>query len=716
MRRIPIPSFLRSWWAHSRRFDRIAVVAAVAAILIYAPLLAGWYAACGHGACPSLDRLTGWSPDESSQVYDRNGRVIATYGTEWRRVVPLDQIPPAVREAFVATEDKRFYRHHGVDYLRVLGAVKADLFAGGLVQGFSTITMQLARNLWPDDINGYDRSLSRKIREMQMAWEIERRYPKQRILELYLNQIPLGDRVFGVEAAARRYFGKPVTDLNPAEAATLAALPKAPNTYNPRRHPRLALARRNVVLGLMRDAGFLSAGQAREWRRAPLSLTDRAENADIAPYFVEHVRRQLEPQYGDRLYRGGLRIYTTLDLTAQRAAERSLEQQLERIESGALGRYPRASYRAIRERDDTAAAAGGATSYLQGLVVSIDPRTGGIRALVGGRDFEDSKFNRVTQARRQAGSTFKPFVYAAAVHSGIPLSRLVSDSPLTVAPAPGDSEPWSPHNFGEMGDDPVTVRQAIYRSVNLVAVRIGMEVGTSVVREEARHFGISTPIPPFPSIFIGSASVVPLQLVAAYTAFATDGVRAVPYAVTRVEDRAGHVLYQAKPDTIRVLTPAETWLLRSAMQDVVRRGTAYSAVTGAGFRGLAAGKTGTTDDFADAWFVGFTPTLVTGTWIGMDLPQRIMGNAQGGRLAAPVWTSMMRQVGDTASASDWSAPSGLTFASIDRTTGYLATPDCPGDSVYTEAFLPGTQPIFYCPVHGPNLRLRSVDFVGPREP
>jgi len=666
-----------------------------------AVMLAAWFRVCAGGACPTISTLGKYDPAQASKVYAADGRLITDLGLERRTVVPLAEMAPSVTAAFIATEDKRFYEHEGVDWIRVVGAVRANVLKMRAAEGFSTITMQLARNLWPEQISGRDKSLARKLREAKVAFEIERQYPKDKILELYLNQIDLGNRAFGVDAAAQRYFGKSVRELNVAEAATLAAIPKAPSTYNPRRNPQRSVQRRNTVLGLLRDSGYMSAAECERWRAYPLLLTARSDYSNTAEYFVEFIRQQLEARFGPDLYRGGLRIYTTLDLDAQLAAERALATQLETIESGKYGKFPHktyADYQASRgdERDES-----GASPYLQGLAVVLEAKTGYIRALVGGRDFDDSKFNRVTQARRQAGSTFKPIVYAAAIEAGIPLSRIIIDEPFRLD-VEGQA-PWAPQNYDNKFEGAMTMRRALYQSRNIPAILIGREVGEDAVVAEALKFGLTTRVPSFPAIHIGAADVMPLEMIAAFSVFANSGRRAVPKAITRVEDPSGRILWQPAVEQAGVLAPNAAWLVNDALRDVVRRGTAAGTV-GSQINFPAGGKTGTTNDGRDVWFIGYTPELVGGVWIGFDTPTKIMNNAQGGRLAAPAWTMMMKEIMDRRpSPGDFPRPNDLLVVEVDRTTGELATPFCPLPDRVVESFIPGTEPSGFCPTHGGGL-------------
>ncbi|MGE0354209.1 MAG: penicillin-binding protein 1A [Gemmatimonadales bacterium] len=697
-----------SWtWLHNPRVRGNLILAAGAVVVFGgAAALGAWSRACLGDACPSPASLTRtYDPEQASKVYAADGRLITDLGLERRTVVPLSEMAPAVKAAFVVTEDKRFYSHHGIDYIRVLGAVRSNIIHMRVAEGFSTITMQLARNLWPEAISGRDRSLNRKIREAKVALEIERMFSKDRILELYLNQIGLGNGAYGVEVASQRYFGKSVRNLNVAEAATLAALPKGPSLYNPRRNPQRAIARRNLVINLLRDQGYLTPVDAERWKAWPLELSSRSDYSDVAPYFVEYVRQLMDAQFGPGLYRDGLRIYTTLDLDMQQTAERSLTQQLEDIEGGkAYGNFPHPTYAGVMQKQEEAGAAGSGnmTQYLQGASVTVEAQTGYIRAMVGGRDFNDSKYNRAIQAMRQPGSTFKPFVYSAALRAGYPFSTVMVDEPITLTYEDTTEAPWEPQNYDLTFRGPMTLREALYRSVNIVAIKLGMELGPQAVISEARRFGITTPIPPYPSIYIGAAEVTPLEMVGAYTAFANLGVRTTPIGILRVEDRNGNILWQARPRSERIMDPQHAWLMESALEDVVNRGTAFVNTRGRGFTVPAGGKTGTTNDYADVWFIGFTPDYVTGIWIGMDQRQRIMDNAQGGRLAAPAWTAMMKEIYERRPApEDWARPDGLTFDTIDNKTGFRYTPFCPPENRYVESFIPGTEPTQYCPIHNP---------------
>jgi penicillin-binding protein 1A len=683
------------------RARRTALIAGGSLILVGILTAAGgWMFVCHGNSCPSLAGLEKYQPRQTSRLYAADGRLIAAIGTERRTLATLDQIPKQVQDAFVIVEDKRFYSHGGIDFLRIFGAGFANLRAGGIAQGFSTITMQLARNLFPERLNAREKTLGRKLREAKVARAIEAKYTKDRILELYLNQIYLGNGAFGVETASERYFGKPVRDLNLSEAAMLAALPKGPERYNPRRWPERAVQRRNVVLDLMRRAGSISGADASLARAYPLRLVRRSgATGETAPYFVEYVRRLLDEKFGQALYEQGMKVYTTLDLDLQGSAERALDRQLRAVESGQFGAYTHRTYEQYLAR-----ASGSSSSednvvspYLQGAFVAMDPRSGAVRALVGGRDFDDSKFDRATQAKRQPGSTFKPIVYSTAIQSGRPASYIIDDAPIELAQM-DPTKPWIPANFDLKFEGPIPMRRALYMSRNLPAIRLGMEIGEESVVAMAKRFGITTPVPPYPSINIGSADVYPIEMIAAYSTFANLGTRTSANPIIRVEDAKGKVLWAPEAEREQVLSREEAWLMVDMMKDVVRKGSAANAVWGAGFTLPAGGKTGTTNDYSDVWFIGYTADLVAGVWMGLDNPQKIMANAQGGRLAAPAWTSFMREVYERRpSPPDWPRPSAITTRVVDGGTGLLHGPGCPVEDAYTEYFLPGTEPTKECP-------------------
>jgi penicillin-binding protein 1A len=706
---VTLKSLLTAKYPRLRKFAIRAAIVIVAIGVLKLIVFSIWWTwfLCTAETCPSIEQFAEYKPAEPARLYAADGRFIGEIGLERRSVVTLDQIPKHVVDAFVITEDKRFYRHHGVDYIRVFGAVAANVKAMGMAEGFSTITMQLARNIFPAQLPSRSKAGSaysnivRKFREAKVARQLEDRFPKERILELYLNQISLGAGAYGVEAASQRYFGRPVGEITVAEGAMLAALPKAPSRYNPRRFPDRAIQRRNTVLELMRRGGALSDADASVAKAYPLRLNRSSRGAgDPAPYFSEWVRAELERRFGKQIYESGLRVLTSLDLDMQGAAERAMERQLRAIEAGTYGDFPHLTYEGYMARAASGTGDGSGTNspYLQASFVAIDPRTGAVRALVGGRDFDDSKFDRVTRAMRQPGSTFKPIVYSTAVRSGRPPSYFIDDEPIEVPQLDGSL--WTPQNYDLKFEGRITMRRAVKFSRNLPAIRLTMEIGEGSVVEMAKNFGLTTRVPPYPSIALGSADVYPIEMVAAYSTFANLGWRVTPNPILRVETLDGRKLYEADPQRIQVLSREEAWIMTDMLRDVIRSGSGANVVR-EGFRLPAGGKTGTTNDYTDVWFVGFTADLVAGVWMGFDQPKEIMGNAQGGRLAAPAWAAFMREVYERKpNPPDWPRPPGILAMPIDPATGLRAGLGCLSDSVRTEFFIAGTEPQQECPRGG----------------
>lgn len=646
---------------------------------------------CSGSSCPSVEALRDYAPPQASRVYDRRGKLIAHLAPERRIIVPLERIPAHVSAAFVAVEDRRFYRHDGIDVRRVLGAVVRNLRSFSYDQGFSTITMQLARNVFPQHLNRA-KTLRRKLWEVVLARRIERSFTKSQILEMYLNQIYLGEGLYGVEAAAQGYFGKPAARLTADEAAMLAALPKAPSYYDPRRNPLAVVRRRNLALGLMAREGVISEAEAERAREAPLRLAPPPEAQGAAPYFVAEIRQAVRERFGADADRAGLRIHTTLDADLQASAERELRAQIEAVEAGKFGRFrrPSCSGRAVRDP----------AQCLQGLFVALDPRTGDVLALVGGRDFALSQFDRVTQARRQAGSAFKPVLYAAALADGIPIP-----TPLT-GPAGAGVDPSGGYDEYRPADhvaDTVALdlRDGLRVSSNRAAVALGGKVGVAKVVQTARDLGITTPIREYPSTFLGAADVIPMQLVAAYAPFANGGSLVAPRTMARVEDARGRVLWDNPVQRRHALPSGVAFLTTSLMEDVVNRGTGNGVrAAGLPYDVPAAGKTGTTNEAADVWFVGVTPDVVAGVWLGFDRPQSVLSDASGGGLAAPVWGRVVAGYYRTHPVpAHWAIPTDVVSAQIDRASGKLATAGCPGEQVSTEYFLVGTEPTEACPLH-----------------
>lgn len=665
--------------------------------LVYAAILffgLSW-SRCFFTTCPDVGKLAVFQPGGAPVLLDRNGEAFADLAPAERQIVALSSLPSLVPQAFLAVEDQRFYEHRGIDWRRVGGAVMANLRSGGFAQGFSTISMQLARNVFPERIPGEEQTTRRKLLEIRVAQDLERRYSKQEILELYLNNIYFGNRARGIEAAARQYFGRLARELTLAQAALLAALPKAPSHYDPRRHPEEALERRNLVLTLMQQQGRVPRGMAEKARLEPLGLApaprqERTE-AGLAPWFVEQVRHELEERFGPNLYTRPLRVITTLDSAAQRAAEEELRRQLKLVESGGLGPFEGPRY-----VQDGAAPEGG-TPYLQGAVVMLGARDGDVLAWVGGRDFAQSQFDRVLQARRQPGSAFKPFVYAAALADGWVLSQPLLDQPLKVKL--GKDQFWEPKNFSDRYDGQVTLRDALVRSKNVPTVRLADAVGLDEVVQAAHRAGITEPIPAVPSMPLGTVAVSPLELTTAYTGFAGLGTAAEPRFILRVEDEDGKVLWRSEPKRRQVLDPGVAFLVTDVLAESLVSGTG-NLVQQTGLKAPAAGKTGTTNEGADAWFVGYTPEIVAGVWIGFDKPRPIVEEATGGRLAAPVWGRTLARVYQNRPApKPWTAPASVVQRQVDPATGLVLKKGCAPENgqAQRELFLQGKEPAAYCP-------------------
>ncbi len=685
--------------------------------------------------CPSIAQISTWEPEQTSKILSHDGRLVAEIGLERRTPVALETLPEYVAQAFVALEDKRFYSHHGFDIRGILrSAVRVVVnrsFAGG---GGSTITQQLARNMFSDRI-GREKRIARKLKELQVALALEHTYSKDQILEAYINQINYDRGWYGIQTASRNYFGKNASELNPAEGAMLAAIPNRPAYFNPIRNPENARRRRNLALGLMVRQGYLTEVEGEEWKGWALPEAQAETREGLAPYFQEWVRQMLDDRFGDQLYTGGLIVHTTLDLDIQKAAELSMAEGWAEIE--ARPGYEHPLYEEFADLSEPFEIS--ETPYLQGLFIALDPQSGGVRAMVGGRDFRHSKFNRATQALRQAGSSFKPFVYTAALASGIPASHILVDAPVILPQVTG--EEWKPQNFTEEFLGPITIREGLRRSINLIAIKLGLEVGLETVAQTAQRMGIRTEIERFPSTSIGAAEVIPLQMAEAYSTFATLGTRVRPQPILRVENPEGEILWEPQPERAQVLDSLTTRIMVSMLEDVVTRGT--GANVRAPDRGAlpyevpAAGKTGTTNDGTNVWFMGFTPNLMAAVWFGMDRPINIWERATGGGDAAPVWGQFMRRVyyGDSTQVyadsvfqargygadttavrgvrgyllpipEPWPILPGLISRQVDNRSGLLASRWCPADSAYTEYYLPGTEPTEFCDQTG--FRIRRI--------
>lgn len=656
---------------------------------------------------PQVTELEHYRPSSTTDLYDDQGRVIGSFALQRRVVASYEDYPPVLRDALVSIEDKDFYRHSGINFWRIAGAAYRDIKSGGTAQGASTLTMQLARNLFLSP----DKSFHRKIQESLLAIQIERRFTKPQIFTLYANQIFLGHGTYGFEAASEFYFNKPAKQLTLDEAALLAGLPKAPAYYSPISHPEHALRRRNLVINSMLEDGKITTQQAAEAREKKIQLELAHDPNSRAPYFVEEIRRYLENKYGsDQVHEGGLRVYTSLNMDLQKAANQAVLDGLAEYErrhgwrgrlenvlndGDSLANYEHpdwqddpevgdyfhalvmsvssgsaeikiGQYRSILTPPDAAWThrnlkdilkpgdivyvkilslnpAGKLKASLeedtgvQGALMAIDNASGGIKAMVGGRDFNLSKFNRATQALRQVGSSFKPYVYTAAIDQGVRPDDTILDAPFTFQTASG---PYSPHNYEAKFQGTITLQRALAESLNIPALKIADKIGIKTVIDYARRFGITSNLPPYLPVALGAAEITLFEQTSAYSVFPNDGVRVAPRFITKVTDYEGRVLEEDFPDVKDVVSARTARLMTSMLREVVLHGTAVSA---AGMKYPLAGKTGTTNDFTDAWFVGFSPTTTTGVWVGYDEKKSLGARETGARAALPIWIDFMKE-------------------------------------------------------------------------
>ncbi|MGA7421961.1 MAG: PBP1A family penicillin-binding protein [Candidatus Sulfotelmatobacter sp.] len=654
---------------------------------------------------PQVEALEAYRPSSITELYDDHGRVIGSFALQRRVVAGYDDFAPVLRDALVSIEDKDFYRHSGINFWRIVGAAYRDIESGGKVQGASTLTMQLARNLFLSP----DRSFHRKVQEAMLAIQIERRFTKPQIFALYANQIFLGHGVYGFEAASEFYFSKPARKLTLTEASLLAGLPKSPVYYSPINHPERAMKRRNLVINAMLEDGKITAAQAEDARSAPLGLHLAHDPNSLAPYFVEEIRRYLENKYGaDQVHEGGLKVYTTLDVDLQKAANQAVleglaayershgwQGHLENVvaEGSAIDKYDHPDWADEPEVNGyvhalvTSAGVGIATlkfgryaaalgqadvawtqgkiqnllrpgdicyvkilalngngsarvsleqdSGAQGALMAIDNATGGIKAMVGGRDFSESKFDRATQALRQVGSSFKPYVYTTVIDKGASPNDTILDEPVTFETGSG---PYSPHNYDEKFEGIITLRRALAQSRNIPALKLANKVGIKSVIDYAERFGITAKLPPYLPVALGSAEITLIEQTSAYSVFPNDGVRVTPHYITKVTDYEGRVLEEDYPEVKDVISARTARIMTSMLREVVLHGTGIAA---AKLPFPVAGKTGTTNDFTDAWFVGFSPAMTCGVWIGFDEKRSLGAKETGARAALPIWMNFM---------------------------------------------------------------------------
>ncbi len=642
---------------------------------------------------PSLTKLERIDPAQATQVYSANGELLHGFFTFNRTFTPFDKIPESAVQSLIATEDRSFYDHWGINLSGVVRAILVDIAHMEIKQGASTITMQLARNLY----FGYEQKITRKLKEALTAIQIERTYSKNEILEMYFNVNSFGNNAYGIQAAARRYFDKTVEDLGVEESALLVGILKGPTWYSPIRHPERALQRRNLVLNALLQTDNLTQAEFDSLKNLPLNMTLKDPNEmETAPYFTEYIRRQLndlQDSLGVNIYEDGLRVYTTLNPDIQKYMEQSVKNQVGAIQNRVLSQNV---FRTAKKNMSDSAFA--EFSTMQIAFVAVNPKNGHILAMIGGRDFSKSKFNRVTQMKRQPGSAFKPFLYTAAIDNGYtPADQFLNQPTVEINP---DGTRWTPKNFEDNVGGLMTIREALRASINLVAVRLISEITPKVVAEYARNMGITTDLRPFSSLALGSSEVIPLEIVSAYGAFANNGVHVKPVSILKIEDKSGNIIYQSRTERKEVLSPETAFIMNNLLQYVVNAGTGYNARGVFHFMEPAGGKTGTTNDNTNAWFIGFSADIVAGVWVGMDDFSLNLGGGMTGSVAAlPFWADFMKMTYDSVDFARHSFPEnpGVLYLKICQETKKLASPYCP--STYEEYFHPKYQPTEICPQH-----------------
>ncbi|MDR2811665.1 MAG: penicillin-binding protein 1A [Endomicrobium sp.] len=648
---------------------------------------------------PSIQQLGDYTPNLSTKIYDKDNNLIAELFTERRALVAINDIPVNLQNAFISIEDNDFFKHWGISTKGTIRAFLRMLLKGKAAEGGSTITQQLAKTIFLHR----EKTIVRKIKEALLTIQLEKNYSKNEILQFYINQIYFGSGAHGVQSAAKRYFNKDIKDLNLSECAILAAIPKSPNYYNPFKNAKAALLRRNLVISKMRQLGYITQEEEKEAIETPLHVQDTSLKEEKGYYFVEALRLILEPKYGTSvLFRDGLSIYTTLDMQSQIAAEKIIEESLSDFDKGKTGFFERTKQMPLK---------------VQGALIAVDPKNGAIRAMVGGRSFKESQFNRATQAKRQAGSVFKPFVYLTAIQQGFTTAYTLEDKPLvfvynrgawdlvsrdityleTIAENVSEDDlidtnkVWSPKNYSKKFRGKVTLRTALALSINTCVVELIMKTTPIKVIEAAKNLGINTPLINSYSLALGASDVILEQMVSAFAVFASGGIKTTPYIITRILDKDGKVLEENIPEQEEVLSPQVCFILTNMLKAVIEKGSGWYAQN---LGRPCAGKTGTTNDGSDAWFVGYTPQLVAGVWIGYDNRSMPLGDrVTGGGLACPIWTKFMKEALEGKPVLDFKQPDGIEWALIDSSTGLLSLSKASGS--FLEAFRQGTVPTQY---------------------
>ena len=669
---------------------------------------------------PSLEQLENYDPDLVTRIYSADGKVLNELFVQKRVFVELYNIPAQMQNAVVASEDRRFYEHWGLSLRSVARAIGINILSLSYRQGFSTLTQQLARNLYKTI--GFEDSILRKIKEVITAVQIERTYTKDEILEMYLNTVHFGHGTYGVEAATKRFFGKESKDLTVDESALLVGLLPSPASYSPVRHPERARKRRNTVLRLMRDQGYINHSEHAQYRAMTLESINEDPTRGLAPYFTEYVRRLLEKEdeaLDINIYRDGLKIYTTLDSRLQSIAEKVILEAIHKSQEKLNNRiinnqeeFELLGHLTIFDEDSVKMMMRGEAQLFKDLrskllvqtaFVAINPKTGGIIAMIGGRPDYHDQYNRAVQARRQPGSVFKPFVYTTALENGYTVTQQLLNQPvvLNVQNTDGSWVKWKPQNYGGSTGGLTTLREGIRKSLNLISVRIVQQdyAPAEQVKRTAQRMGISTDIRAVDAIALGTSEVIPLELVAAYAAYANKGVYSKPIAITKIEDRYGNTIREYHSLQYEVLSEETAYLMTNLMQTVMDRGTGGSARWKYNFTRPAAGKTGTTQGWSDAWFVGFTPQIAAGVWFGVDDYQVSLGKGQDGSKAAlPSWANFMRDshIMLELPRVNFQKPDGVLVSEICSVSKMRSRKACP---IEKEIYKVGTGPSQKCRIH-----------------
>ncbi|MDG1223994.1 MAG: PBP1A family penicillin-binding protein [Candidatus Marinimicrobia bacterium] len=669
---------------------------------------------------PSLEQLENYDPDLVTRIYSSDGKILSELFLQKRVFVELNNIPKHMHDAVIASEDRRFYDHWGLSLRSVARAISINILSLSYRQGFSTLTQQLARNLYKTI--GFEDSILRKIKEVITAVQIERTYTKDEILEMYLNTVHFGHGTYGVEAATKRFFGKESNQLSVDESALLVGLLPSPASYSPIRHPERARKRRNTVLRLMRDQNYITHNEHAQFRAMTLESVKELPIRGLAPYFTEYVRRLLEKEdeaLDINIYRDGLKIYTTLDSRLQALAEKVVLDAINISQSklnnrimnnkeefellGHLTIYDEDSVKLMMQGEAQLYKDLRAKLLVQTAFVAIDPKTGGIMAMIGGRPDYHDQYNRAVQAKRQPGSVFKPFVYTTALENGYTVSQQLLNQPvvLNVQNTDGSWVKWKPQNYGGSTGGLTTLREGLRKSLNLISVRIVQQdyAPAEQVKRTAQRMGISTDIRAVDAIALGTSEVIPLEMVSAYAAYANKGVYSKPFAITKIEDRYGNTIREYGAVQYEVLSEEIAFLMTNLMQTVMDRGTAGSARWKYKFTRPAAGKTGTTQGWSDAWFVGFTPQLATGVWFGVDDYQVSLGIGQDGSKAAlPTWARFMRDGHDILEMPrvNFQRPNGIIVSEICSVSKMGARKACP---IEKEVYKSGSEPGQKCRIH-----------------